>query len=100
MVYSKNGAFLTAAFSIKAAGHGFKSNHFDQLTFDSRTLLSPILSASEVQSTSKTLLLPMIMTGTVPASDFPESEFRLMIRADSSMRLLSPMMIGPDSAII
>jgi hypothetical protein len=57
-------------------------------TFDSKTLLSPILRAKEVQSTSKTLLLPMIMTGTVPASGFPASE------------LFSPMMMGPDSAMI
>jgi hypothetical protein len=63
-------------------------------------LLSPILRAKEVQSTSKTLLLPMIMTGTVPASGFPASEFLLMIRADSSIRLFSPMMMGPDSAMI
>lgn len=64
---------------------------------DSKTLLSPIFKALEVQSTSKTLLLPTIITGVVPWS--PSSTLLDMVTR-SSMRLFSPIMMGPLSASI
>lgn len=87
---------------------------------DSRTFWSPILSASVQQSTSKTLWLPMIITVAFPVfSWFGDNLFKkifliykkytilciyntylLMIWTCSSIRLFSPMMIGPASAII
>ena len=95
---------------------------------DSRTLLSPILRAEERHPTSNTLLLPIIMTDTTPSlacrfrdkinrsprrrhnklSQLGLSAVRtwlsgflaLTMTACSSMRLFSPIMMGPASAMM
>lgn len=86
---------------------------------DSRTFWSPIFSASVQQSTSKTLWLPIIITVEFPVfSWFGDNlqvkifnlkylnsfshykKYLFMIWTCSSMRLFSPMMIGPASAMI
>lgn len=84
--------------------------------FDSKILLSPILHASTVQSTSKTLFAPIVNTGTVSASCLSKGSlkelqmiyqhqdlivnYRWIILACSSIKHFSPIIIGPASAMI
>lgn len=85
--------------------------------FDSKILLSPILHASTVQSTSNTLLAPIVNTGTVSVSCLSKGSlkkshkvihyyrtliinYRWIILACSSIKHFSPIIIGPASAMI